>query len=416
MRKLRRWVATLAALGTAGFALSATPAASSRSQAATQLAPPAINGPVFNDPTAPAGSPERKAVINQLVRLFQSTTSNSQVHLAVHEWMVSENGSGKDVLSALTQANTGGAAVKVIIDSSADGNQETYQRLKNVLGDDMTEESWVLMCPSGRGCIAGGPDVDGPGYLHNKFAVFTNLSVDGTAYRNAVFQSSSNLHDWYVNISFNDAYTMATQSAGTPEDQIHNRYLDYFRDLREGAGRSPTDHYYRSYSAGKYRVGFYPHRNQTRETDDPVRQVLDRINECEYPGPGGNKATTRIDFALTHWTNYRTNIAKKVADLGRRGCDITVVVGGELQGAVEAELRSVPMIKVVECREDGVKPHTKITMFKGPYNGSPTSRVITGSANFTQMARSDDVELEITGDATYDKYRTFFRNLYNACT
>jgi len=416
VRKLRGWVAALAAMVMAGGALSATPALSSQSEAAAQTVPPVINGPVFNDPTAPAGSSARRAVIDQLIRLFQSTTPDSEVHLAMHQWMVTENTSGEDVLSALTQARIRGAEIKVIIDSALAEHEETYDRLEIALGNDVTADSWVMRCPNNRGCIAGGPNVDGAGYLHNKFALFTNLSVDGTTYRNAVFQSSSNLHDWYINVSFNDAYTLATQSAGTPEDQIYNRYRDYFLDLQERAAGSPTDHYYQSYAAGKYRVGFYPHRKQTSATDDPVRQVLDRINGCEYPGPDGNRYVTRIDFALTHWTNYRTNIAEKVAELARRGCVITVIIGGELGTEVEAELRSVPTIDLIVCRRDGEKPHTKITMFKGPYNGTPTSRVITGSANFTQMPRSDDIELELVGEDTYARYWEWFGQLYSACT
>jgi phosphatidylserine/phosphatidylglycerophosphate/cardiolipin synthase-like enzyme len=380
--------------------------------------PPVINGPVFNNPL---GTPnEKRAVIDQLIRLINATQRGGEINLAMHEWKLqSATGgggvSGEDVISALERAaRERGVRVKLVLNWKMPANQEIRDRL-GPLAD-------VTICPDKRGCIAGEPPVseEYPPYLHNKFAVFSNVLVNGVTYAGVVFQSSSNLHDWYVNNSYNDAYTLGytSTSTGSAEEKIYAEYRHYFTALQAGAQQATgRNHYWQTASSGKYRVAFYPHRAATSASDDPIVAVLNKINGCIYSGPNNTKTTTSLHFALTSWTDNRLAIADKLQALARQGCSITVVIAGpdEIGVKVKAKLTAVP-IALRECRITGdIIPHTKITMINGPYGGKVTQRVITGSANFTQLPRTDDAELEITDSATYDLYAKWYEKLLLAC-
>lgn len=397
-------------------------------------AAPVLNAPVFNDPLGTEA--EKTAVVDQLTGLIDATQGpDGEINLAMHEWMITDQDVGRSVADALKRANDEGVAVKVILDAgyvntevpvdSREYMADTEQHLAGFLGRDTSQDKWVYMCPENRGCL--GQDSRPYGYMHNKFATFSHVETGtGGVSPGVVYQSSSNLHNWYRDKSFNDAYTLASTSTADAEYEIYEQYRGYFTELAAGGASPPNPDSYHTYTATnqvtgtEYRVGFYPHRQLQTSDVDPMVEILDNVNECRYPNEDGTVSVTDIRFALTGWTTARPQIAEKVKQLARQGCSITVIITPEHVEDVVGMLMGVPGITVHSCGipvgGDEIVPHTKLTMVKGPYNGDAgRPRIITGSANFTSLPTSDDVALEIADPATYAEYAEFYDRLKTAC-
>ncbi|WUH98963.1 hypothetical protein OHR68_36535 [Spirillospora sp. NBC_00431] len=411
-----KWSATVVAAAVTFSAVSVLPNKAEAAPSANAAAP-VINGPIFNNPL---GSPaERRTVIDQLVGLIEATQPGGEIIVVMHEWM-SEGTAGPAVVKALKAADSRSVMVKVILDSELKENPATYSDLAGTLGTDTSGSSWALLCPRNRGCIAGTSpndpnDPNDLGDSHNKFAIFSKLEVNGKAYGSAVFQSSSNLHDWYLDESFNDAYTLASDKRGDAEDLIYGEYRRYAFQLLKGAGEPHRNDNYASFFISPYRLRFFPRREATAPEGDPMVETLNNIDKCQYSA-AGQARTTKIDLALTHFTNYRIHIADKLAQLATQGCDITII-GSTFGSKIEPKLKSAPLDFRGACHIGAaeVTSHTKITMINGPFKGDTTPRVITGSANFTMMSRSDDAELMIVGGGDYEKYARWYENLKDAC-
>jgi hypothetical protein len=403
----------------ATLALAVAPADANvnRSALAVQTEP-VLNEPVFNDPLG--RNYPQTAVVDQLVNLIAATQTGGEINLAMHEWKHDSTSGGRVVQELAKAHNERKVNVKVILNAGS-GDSSSYQaatmqELEKTLGidADKSKSSWVDMCPAGRGCIA-------EGYLHNKFAVFSNVAVRGVTYPGVVFQSSSNLHDWYTAQSYNDAYTLAASDVNSTEYTIYQKYRSYFADLGKGADSAAANPgYYKSYRAGEYRADFYPHQTPTGTVVDPMVKTLQNVKMCSYPGTTGPVAT-EIRIAMMSWTNPRLAITEELARLARLKCRITVIGDTspeKYNDAVVKALKDYPTnIFFKQCRPSANEVlHTKVTMIKGPYGSEGTTpRVFTGSANFTALPASDDAQLMVMGFSTWEKYQKWTDMIWSRC-
>ncbi|WEV27709.1 phospholipase D-like domain-containing protein [Streptomyces sp. 71268] len=430
----------LAATLTVGPA-TAQPATGTTASAVT--GDPVLNRPVFNNPMITSSterpSPEQSAVMDQLIRLIQATQPGGEVNLAMHEFSNGDRSS--DVVAALIAASRErGVHVRVILDSQEPenghegSNEPVLRELRAGLGTDETNDSWVIECEYPRpaevkrGCIADN-------YLHNKFAVFSNVRVGGVVHPAVVFQSSSNLSDYYLYWSFNDAYTF-TAPSGTPEATVYSAYRKYFQDLRLHRASPPDPNYYWGTAGLKHQAVFYPHPQDKPETyNDPVIRNLDQV-KCRYQDAGGVTRQTDIRMVLTKWSTPRIALAKKVRTLRGQGCWVEIIYPLPSKDQkpeefpfhpnVVTELEqntgnpAYPQISLKPCRvpfgAGSVVPHTKITMIDGQQDGGTTPRVYTGSMNFTNLQNSDDVQLRITDQETHKQYLSWYYDLRAACS
>jgi hypothetical protein len=408
----------------ATLALAVAPADANvnRSALAVQTEP-VLNQPVFNDPLGQQYP--KTAVVDQLVNLIAATQAGGEINLAMHQWK-HDSASGRRVVEELKKAHDERKVnVKVILDAGSVSNPpesgdsrnyqaDTRQALEGFLFADKSDSSWVDMCPVDRGCLA-------EKYLHNKFAVFSNVVVKGVTYPGVVFQSSSNLHDWYTEQSYNDAYTLAASDVNSTEYTIYQKYRSYFADLSTGADSGAANPgYYKSYRAGEYRADFYPHQTPTGTVVDPMVKTLQNVKMCSYPGPTGPVAT-EIRIAMMSWTNPRLSITEELARLARLKCRITVIGDTSVHKYntdVVKALNAYPTnIFFKQCRpSDNEVLHTKVTMIKGPYGSEGTTpRVFTGSANFTALPSTDDAQLMVMGFSTWEKYQKWTDMIWSRC-
>jgi phosphatidylserine/phosphatidylglycerophosphate/cardiolipin synthase-like enzyme len=411
------------------------PARAESNAAAEVTGPPLLNGPVFNDPLVSSGtqgvpSPQQSAVMDQLIRLIKATQPGGEINLAMHEFKPGQRSS--DVVFALIDAHNRGVKVKVILDGQEDGdNDVVFLDLSRYLYTDESADSWVVNCEYpdpgqiARGCIA-------KNYLHSKFAVFSKVRVDGVDHPAVVFQTSSNLSDWYLYNSYNDAYTF-TVTPGTPDAAAYDGYRKYFRDLQLNRHGSVNPGYFWATPEGtKHRALFYP---RERESGDPVYNILDLV-KCSYQDADGVRRQTDVRMALTGFQKSREAIARKLLELRGQGCWIDIVFleqpdsvpvqDRQIDGTIRSILNShsgnpdYPYIQTTPCRipaagTNGVVPHTKLMMLDGFYHDDIVPRVYTGSANFYTMENSDDSTLRIMGRDTHSEYLSWFYKLRRAC-
>ncbi|MEV0590019.1 phospholipase D-like domain-containing protein [Nonomuraea cavernae] len=398
------------------------PGAQAARRAAAVSGPPVMNGPVFNDPTADTGTPgtpsaAQSAVMDQLIRLIQATPSDGEIRFVNHQFSPGQRSS--EVAAALVAARGRGVRVKVILDSMENGaNDVIAAQLASALGTSETAGSWFVQCeypnPAtvNRGCIARN-------YLHSKFALFSSVVVDDVTYPNVVFQTSSNLSDWYLYNSFNDAYTFSDAA-------VYTGYGRYFEDLRAGRRVAVNPGYYWTTTTGStYRASFLPRRVAA---GDPIVNIL-KLIRCSYQDTDGVYRQTDIRLALTAFNKNRVAIANELRRLRGENCWIDIVYYDNAPGDdrnVDDTVRQVlaqpangRYIQVTPCRirvgSRDVVPHNKLMMIDGFYDDDITPRVYTGSANFTHLENADDAQVRISGRLPHTTYLNWFYGLRRAC-
>ncbi|MCZ4611514.1 phospholipase D-like domain-containing protein [Streptomyces sp. Lzd4kr] len=411
-------VATVLSLLTALLIGGATPAAA--------LTKPVVNGPVFNDPLGTAA--QRKAIFTQLVRLIEATPSGAQIRGAMHEFV------DQEVANALIAAHRRGVDVRLVVDDSTyvgpDGAEfanAAFRSLRSTLGTNTGARSWIVVCDDRfedadgvddvqRGCLAVAPPQ--PAYNHNKFFLFSRIGPfdGGTSYSRVVFQTSSNLSDWYKVESFNDAVTFT-------DTAVYNGYASYHDRLRRGRtlARGDNNAYFSTPTGSTYRGYFFPRGDASynNPATDTVVNVLDEVT-CAYTGADGLQHRTAIRIVTHSFLGSRRQVADKLAQLRGRGCWIDIVYG-DSDSAITSRLNAAG-IRHRRCRiPDGpgidVRPHNKQMLIDGDFNGATTPRVYTGSANLTgsSLRSADEAIVRITSASYHARYLSTFYKIRSAC-
>ncbi|MBD3010273.1 MULTISPECIES: phosphatidylserine/phosphatidylglycerophosphate/cardiolipin synthase family protein [unclassified Streptomyces] len=393
---------------------------------AVALAKPVINGPVFNDPLG--SETAQRAIFTQLVQLIDATPAGAQIRGSMFEFK------DEEVANALLAAHRRGVDVKLIVDDSTYVNGDgaevanpAYQSLRTGLGNDDAARSWIVVCDDRfedadgvddvkRGCLGVAPP--GPAYNHNKFFLFSRIGPfdDGTSYSKVVFQSSSNLSDWYQVESFNDAVTFADAT-------VYDGYASYHEKLRHGRTLAGGDNnvYFSTPTGSTYRGFFFPRGDDSygNPATDTVVNALDEIS-CSYTGTDGRRHQTDIRIVMLYFYGSRVQVADKLASLRAQGCWIDVIYA-ESDAEVTGKLDAAG-IQHLRCRIPNgpgidVRPHNKQILIDGDYNGDITPRVYTGSANLTgsSLRSADEAFVRITSASYHAQYLSTFYEIRSAC-
>jgi hypothetical protein len=380
--------------------------------ASAQVPQPVMNAPVFNDPAdGPASgtaTAAQRAVFDQLIGLIEATPAGETISLAMFEFVDGESGAPQQVAGSLIAAHERGVDVRVILNTS-EKNEPVRQRLDAALGHDDTAASWVVGCGAARGCI-------GRDYSHEKIGLFSRVELpEGAAYDDVVWQSSSNLADWYLFNSYNDAYTFSDAA-------VYAGYLTHFDDLNQGRKTSVNPDYFWTTPTGTtHRGHFYPRANGA---GDPIVNIL-RAVECGYEDETGTTRQTDIRLVISAFTQHREQIAEELLRLRGENCWIDVVYAasgiesGPL-GVLRQTASNGKTIQLTPCTHEiaaghEVRPHAKVMLLDGFYDDDIEPRVYTGSANFTHLENSDDSQLRVTGRGNHDRYLAWFYELRSAC-
>jgi hypothetical protein len=393
---------------------------------AAALAKPIVNGPVFNDPLGTAA--QQKAVFTQLVRLIDATPAGAQIRGSMYEFQ------DQEVANALLAAHRRGVNVKLIVDDTTyvgnDGAEyanPAFQSLRTGLGTNDAARSWIVVCDDRfedndgvddvqRGCLSVDPPQ--PAYNHNKFFIFSNIGPfdDGTSYSKVVFQTSSNLSNWYKVESFNDAVTF-TNSA------VYDGYASYHELLRKGRTLAGGNNrvYFSTPTGSTYRGFFFPHGDSSyyNPATDTVVNALNAIS-CAYTGTDGLRHQSDIRIVMYTFHGSRAQVADKLAQLRGRGCWIDILYA-ESDSTITTKLNAAG-IQHRRCRISkgpgiDVRPHNKQILIDGDYDGDTTPRVYTGSANLTgsSLRSADEALVRIVSASYHSRYLSTFYKIRSAC-
>ncbi|MFV2118258.1 phospholipase D-like domain-containing protein [Streptomyces sp. Act-28] len=364
-----------------------------------------VTGAVFNDPL---GTPdEQNAVKNHIIGAIDATEPGRTLRTAMYAL------TDADYADALRNAHVRGVQVRVVLDHF-ESDSPAATSLIAALGRDMTQPSWVHVCPAGRACIAdtdasrdsANPPVNP--INHNKFFTFSRVGAAGQA-EDVVIQTSANQTPANTSRFWNNAYT----SVGNTE--LYTAYVNYFNDL--AAERRDTDYFRQGTTSGAEKYYFFP-----QATGDLVVDILDNVT-CTGNTTVGS-ASHKTVIRISAWALHRSAVARKLRDLADSDCWVEVVYRETSQLSV---LGGHPRIRPYRLLLDNGTTttgddrfvHSKYLLVEGNYAGRPDTKwTFTGSHNldFSSLRENDEAMLRIAGDAVHDAYRANFLDMRGHAT
>ncbi|OII67314.1 phosphatidylserine/phosphatidylglycerophosphate/cardiolipin synthase family protein [Streptomyces sp. CC77] len=362
------------------------------SPAAAVEDPPITAGAVFNDPL---GTTSRQdAVKNHIIKAIDSTQSGRTLRTAMYA--LTDTGYS----DALRRAHARGVQVRVVLDHSFSTSTAATQ-LTAALGTDMTQASWVHICPQDRACIADVTVDLGKNHInHNKFFLFSRVGDPGVA-EDVVIQTSANQTPANTSRFWNNAYT----AVGNTE--LYTAYTAYFNDL--AAERRDADYFRQGKTAGAEKYYFFP-----QSTGDLMVSVLGNVSCTGNTTVGSASHKTVIRVAA--YAFHRADVAAKLRQLADQDCWVEVVYNktDELPA-----LAGHPRIRPYQLRLDNgtategddLFVHSKYLLIEGNYAGHPDTKwTFTGSHNLdlSSLRENDEALLRVEGAAVHDAYRANF--------
>ena len=355
-------------------------------------------GPTFNNPYGPEKS--RRAIIRKLLNTIDAVPRKGDIRIA--SWNIRS----RNITNALLRAHNRGVSVQAVMDRSnwntVNPNPDAARLKAGLKGKHNSKRkpanrSWLRQC---RGACRG-PH----GIAHTKFFLFSKA---GKA-QDVVMYGSNNATELAAEIQWNDIYTRVNR----PDE-----YAEFEAVFQEMAkDKKPAGGGYRVFTHGKFQTVFYPYAGKLAPATDPALDVLDQVRCKGATGGRGVGGRTKIRIAQTAMYGDRgIAIAKRLAQMHRRGCDIRIVYamfGNEVLRILRQEAgRPIPMTHLAWDRdEDGIYDryvHMKTLAISGVYAGQTNATItVNGSANWTPVSLASD---EVIGVLTYPKTTRQYSN------
>jgi hypothetical protein len=348
------------------------------------------SGPTFNNPYGPVAS--RRAIIRKLLNTIDAVPRRG--HIRIASWNIRSH----NITAALLRAHRRGVSVQAVMDRlnwNSENPNPDAAKLKAGLKKKQKKrkpanKSWLRQC----GGACRGPH----GIAHTKFFLFSKA---GKA-KDIVIYGSNNATELAAEIQWNDVYTRVNKP------QEYAEFESVFKEMARD--KKPKRGGYRSFTHGKFQSIFYPYAGKAAPTKDPALDVLSKVRCTGATGGRGFQGRTKIRIAQTAMYGERgIAIAKRLAQMHRRGCDIRLVYamfGNEVLRIMRQEAgRPIPMTHLAWDRnEDGIYDryvHMKTIAISGVYNGKTDAMVtVNGSANWTPVSLVSD---EVIGVLKYPR-------------
>jgi phosphatidylserine/phosphatidylglycerophosphate/cardiolipin synthase-like enzyme len=325
----------------------------------------------FNDPWGPQTSKFR--IERQIVDAIRHARKGSYIRIAVYSF------DRVNVAKALIAAHKRGVRVQVL------HNDHQYttamKMLKHSLGTNRRKKSWDYTCKTGCRSVQG--------VLHDKIYLFEQTG----AAKDVVMTGSANLTGNAALHQFNDLLIKADAP------NLYDGMLDLFGELRRDRTATPLFEHKR---LGDYQLWVMKHP-RTTEKNDPVMDILRRVQCQGATGGTGTHGHTKIRVSMHSWNGDRgTYIARRLRNLYAQGCDVRVMwsLGGS--GMKRAIGTPTPRGTVPrhsdgyntdcdELHEVDMYSHQKYMTISGHYGDDRSaSYVFTGSSNWTPQGISGD--------------------------
>lgn len=336
--------------------------------------PPVQTGAVFNNPAGSAA--EQNRVRDHIVDLINRTESGRLIRASMYALQ------DQVVADAFVAAKQRGVNVQLVIDS-AFKTHAASQTVINALGTNKSASSYVVVCPTQRGCIS----TVAPSINHNKVFLFSKV---GTA-EDVLVTASANFTDINRTKFWNNSYTHVGDTT------MYLAYRDFWRDQASGTVR--TNNYATQpdspNSADKLKMYSFP-----RTSGDPVATIINSF--------GGTGTTIRVaNPSIT-----RVAVANALLNRAKAGAKVEVAYTA-LGVSAEPILRSHPNIHLYPVNETRTV-HSKYFSVEGSYAGVATNKAVwVGSHNLNMSSLIDDDEniLRVINPAVHDAYKANFKQI-----
>jgi hypothetical protein len=351
-----------------------------------------VTGAIFNRPIGSRW--QQYAIFRHVNRAIDSTPSGATIRMAVYSFAHAATA------DRLVKAYKRGVKVQAIFNDHKSYGPE--RRLVRVLGSKTSKGSFAKFCSdSCRGY---------KGNMHQKVFLFSKA---GSA-QNVVMVGSNNMTANNAVNQWSDIYT----SAGDPA--LYWTYAGVFDQMKQDVIQSQQ---FITARINSYQTDFYPNPSVVSQETDPVWNDLSQIS-CGVPAPGYGVSVTDPDGTVRQTTAVRLShhawngdrgiwLARKVAELKRAGCDVRVVYGVGIGGAVKAILEN-NAIPLKANAVPGKRTHQKVLTVNGTYAGNPASKIVwNGSQNWSDGAlKRDDTTLRVDDPTVYDQYNANFEDMW----
>jgi phosphatidylserine/phosphatidylglycerophosphate/cardiolipin synthase-like enzyme len=338
---------------------------------------------MFNDPLGP----ERRqyALIRHIDTKIDRAHRGATVRLAAYSFAMPSTS------RALVRAYRRGVVVKVVVDGHS-ARWRSVKRLRTVLGTNTERRSFVRVCD--RSCRGTG------GSQHAKFVT---ISSTGHAER-LVMVGSMNFTEHAARAQWQDLYSV------DGDTRVYRQLVRVFRGMvldREQPGL-------RLRGAGH---GFRTEVSPLPSYDghnDPVQRRLARVSCKGATGGTGFRGRTVLRVAMHGWNGDRgVSLARSVAALKRKGCNVRVLAGVGVGPRVRGILERAH-VGVRVTGGPGRATHQKLMFVSGHFAGATdASFVWTGSHNWSDRSlRNDEVTLRIAGARQVAAYQRRFVRIW----
>lgn len=406
--------ALVASLTTAALAGSAAPAV-----AQARYTPEA--GALMNVPMGTKAEKHRLAV--KLRKSIWAAPAGSVIKIAVYSF------DRKELGDALVAACDRGVAVQIVINDNWISRQ--VKRMQRKLGTsteprfndscrpvekpETVEEQEALLAeqvPSFMKVCYQACRLYGAGNQHMKIFMF---SRSGDA-RRVIMLGSNNMTYYAARTHWNDMFTLY---AG------RQMWKDYSRIMAELAADRPASPRYLKFQHGDFTTEFGALEGASR-SQDPVGKRLDRVR-CKALNGTGTNGRTGIRISMYAWVGERGKfLARKVADLSRRGCVVRAILSQPAKGVkrilrpagvkmrtADLDTDDDPETGFAETRWEYFT-HEKWMALNGTWAGKGRRIVWTGSENWSNKSlQNDEVTLGIDRAGAHNAYARHFDAMWS---
>jgi hypothetical protein len=369
-----------------------------------------VEGARFNDPSGSRAEVNTSMI--HIRKTIRSARKNSIIRIATYTH------NRADVTDALLDVcRKKNVAVQIVLNDNH--TSQTTKRLIRVLGTN-TEPHWKDACnprrkpddPESTKRPYENPSFvkicyqscrKGAGNQHMKFFLFSRTGEAD----NVVMLGSTNTTRWAAKVHFNDLFT----ESGRPA-----MFRDYSKIHAQLARDRRVRKVYWKVRHGDLVTEFGG--VVRRGSKDPVAKRLAAVS-CA----GG----TTIRIAMYAWTGNRgLYLARRVADLSRRGCRVRVILSGASSDVKSALRNGGVAMRSADMDLDGRSDtgfgdtrwdrftHEKWMALDGTFNGSRRKIVWTGSENWSGLGYiNDEVTIMIPRAAVHGAYARHFEFMWN---
>ena len=338
----------------------------------------------FNDPAGARG--EQFSLVRRIDRAIDSAAPGATVRLAAYSFAM------PSTADALLEAHARGVRVRVVVDDHS-AHWGPVRRLSEVLGRDASADEFVKVCRlSCRG---------GRGNQHAKFLTVSSGSMGD----DLVIVGSLNLTNYSSQRQWNDLYVASDRDA-------HQQLSRVFALM---AADRPQPRLVLQETANGFETDLAPYP-AADAGGDPVARRLARVRCHGTSLLSGRDGRTVLRVAMHAWNGDRgIALARQVARLHRRGCDVKVLYGVGMGRAVATVLRSAG-VPVRDSNNAGRRVHHKVMVLSGVLGEQIDANYVwTGSHNWSDRSlRNDEIMLRVAGRHLVQEYLANFRRIWRA--